>query len=187
VNVFWLQVAASSRNAADLRDVIDDMASSWRSQFGGKVKDAYISSFWRAQWFTGPSTAIVVGRPDVWVGSEDGSHALPASIAMMLLWEIESLYRGGKPRTSVSGLSEADMDSPPFWDSGIVTSWQTAAEAFLAAVNALTSGDISAVSLGTVRFFEDYTALAPPVFWPYTGVRTRPWCAHQRRRDQVTS
>jgi len=75
------------------------------------------------------------------------------------------------------------------WASTHVAELQTRANAFLAAINALTPSGFTSVTLGVLRQFADGgsetvppTYLTPPVFVPFTNVIAKPGIATQRRR-----
>jgi hypothetical protein len=114
-------------------------------------------------------------------GQED--EAPPINVACVLSWKIASTYRGGKPRTYLFGISEDAVSSNRrTFNAGDMTSMTEGAGAFLDAVNAITTTNITLVNLGTVHFFSAGAALAPPLFESYTGVIAQQRVCTQRRR-----
>ena len=68
------------------------------------------------------------------------------------------------------------------WADGYVSTLNTGAQGFIDAVTAIAIGGIDSIALGTIHFFRDGAALAPPVFDPFIGASAQKRLCTQRRR-----
>jgi hypothetical protein len=114
-------------------------------------------------------------------GSESSAN-WTAAAAMVLSWKVISSYRGGKPRTYLAGHPLDAVDTTRTWTDSHVAAAVTHANAFLTAMNGITTPNISAVALGCVHFFSHGLAKSPPTFDPYIGVGAQKRICSQRRR-----
>lgn len=92
----------------------------------------------------------------------------PASAAICISWRVQQRYRGGHPRTYLTGQTSENMFSSQRWTTGWAQSYQSEANAFHAAVNAHAGGGLGDVHLGTVSFVLDGAWRSPPVFRDFT-------------------
>jgi hypothetical protein len=150
-------------------------------RFGPSLSSVWQSSTQRAVWFTSSTDEIGVDGSDTGSGSLTGTQN-PANVAYLINWAISGTYRGGHPRTYLCGVAVSTEASSTTLTSTERTNLTTAANGFLSDVNALTHGTIASVTLGTVAFFQNNSALAPPVFKPYLSGSASPKFATQRRR-----
>jgi hypothetical protein len=182
LNRFWLQVTRSgSPDPADLGNVLASIAASYVARFLPRVSVACSITGSRAVWYTGTGTALeVFGAPS---GSGSVSGTIEnAATSFLILWPIDSLYRGGHPRTYIPGVPNTAVDDGVNVPTSTLSGMQTACVGFWNDVNALSHGSIASVKLGTLRFFNKHSALDPPVFWPYRSPVMSPIVANQRRR-----
>jgi hypothetical protein len=129
------------------------------------------------------SLEIAVDGSDTGAGTASGA-VYPANVAYLINWSIEGSYRGGHPRTYLSGANVATGDDTVTVGGTRRTALGTAAGNFLADVNALSPTGFSSVALGTVAFFRNGAALSPPEFKPYLAGSANPKFASQRRRTR---
>lgn len=191
-NVWAKQAASASPTVTQLNDFADSVGDLWEAQ----IVPAFTThtSFFETlcEWHDG-SGNIIVGVDQNPTSGTDSGGDLPLSICMVLSWRIAAAYRGGKPRSYLSGMSESKLASNPnSWSSGEIAAFSAGAAAVLAGVNALSLAS-QAVSLGELSYYEDAAergSTPPPVlrstplFRAFTGVIAKPLVGHQRRRDR---
>lgn len=113
--------------------------------------------------------------------------SLPASVAMVVSWKISRRYRGGKPRTYLSGRAEQDLNDSVNWKPGAVSSNEAQVDAFRTAVNAMTiPGATGTGVLCCVHYFLHNALLTPPLVSVIQGdsIDTRV-CSQRRRLGRV--
>lgn len=126
---------------------------------------------------TAPSGAV----PLTGAGAVTGDIAT-LSTAKLLKWNISRRYRGGHPRTYLAGVPENDVagDGRLFLDAAIAGT-QTAANNFLAAVNAIDAqGDT--LKLCVVHYVKNLALLTDPLVDDVLSVTAIKQIATQRRR-----
>ena len=92
---------------------------------------------------------------------------MPAQVACCISWQITNYYRGGKPRTYLSGVPQTAAATEARFTSTFANAVNSAAIAYLADVNAIAPVGISDVNLGTVSYVRNKQWRSPPVFYPY--------------------
>ena len=188
-NVFWLKVVSGgTRTYADLSTLLIAFAAAHFTHLLPHVSNNVAQQTCHGSWQTGAGTAIESTVAALGVGG-GVAQPLPASAAAVLSWQIASRYRGGKPRTYLPGMTTSGIADTAHLSGSSVTTYANDAEAFRVAVNALTAGAITSVTLGTLRRFADGgsetippTYLNPPVFWPFLSVLVHARLGTQRRR-----
>lgn len=126
---------------------------------------------------TAPSAAV----PLTGAGNVSGDIAT-LSTCKLLKWNISRRYRGGHPRTYLGGVPENDVspDGRLFLDAAIAGT-QAAANAFLAAVNAIDAqGDT--LKLCVVHYMKNNATLPVPLVDDVLSVTAVKQIATQRRR-----
>ena len=120
---------------------------------------------------------------DAGAGAVSGAIA-PLSVSKLLRWSIARRYRGGHPRTYLAGVPQADVDvDGRLLVAAALTGTQTAAAAFLTAVNAITVGGGNA-ALAVVHYYRNNALLTVPLVDDVTAVQAQRPIATQRRRLQ---
>jgi len=117
-------------------------------------------------------------------GSEIGGEPLPANVALCISWKIHPVYRGGHPRTYVSGIQSDHLASVNSWEATKLTSWQARASQFhdnLEAIGSIGSG-IETVEHGVVSFVRAGAWREPPVFYRILDSTVDSRVDTQRRR-----
>lgn len=112
-----------------------------------------------------------------------GGTPYPVSVAACLSWQIASRYRGGKPRTYISGLTSAVSTTPGsnVLSTSTQTAMSTAGTDMLADVAALSTGSLG-WTLGTISYRTGGAERPEPPFVAYTGCIVHPRLDSQRRR-----
>jgi len=184
VNVFYLQLTHTSAvTVNDLQTIADGISTAWAAHSGSFDTECVL---------TGVDVTFIPtsGTELRYVGSY--SHAGTSTVTALkdvsanfvVDYVISDYYRGGHPRSYLSGVPvDATTDGANLtsaYQSGIVTNWN----AIRNAINALTSTNITGTQMGTVRFSSGHSWLTPPRFVPFTSVKIgkRGKIGSQRRR-----
>jgi hypothetical protein len=178
-NGFWLHATGVPTNA-DLLSLASQIYEQWDDHLIGLTSSSNSVTECRVEWFSGVGTKAASYFETTAGGDE--AEVIAASAALVLSWQIADSYRGGKPRNYICGFSQAALGGTQTWSDGLVTAYVAAAAAFLAGVNAITAGGITAVQMGTYHFFKAGVALDPPVFDIYNAVGVQKRVCTQRRR-----
>lgn len=171
INTFWLQITHTGAvTVTDLQDIADFISASWNTDFGAAVSaDAILTQVSVAFYPT-------VGTELVYVGSYSHVGGAPAAVqdagaSWVIDFVISSFYRGGKPRWYLPGVPAASISN----GSNISTSGFNVLvggiNIFRNHLNAHTTANVTAMTMGVVRFASGNAWLTPPVFWPYTSVK----------------
>lgn len=117
-------------------------------------------------------------------GGTSTGNPMPLSLAGVISWRAQfPRYRGGKPRTYVSGMDSNNIANPRQLTTSARTSLEVAAQGMLSDLNALTFGtgprSVSMISLATVRA---KAPLAVPEQWPIVDATVDVRLGTQRRR-----
>jgi hypothetical protein len=159
--------------AHDLFTAYEDNLLDWQSDDSAITKTTAVGTF---------GGDILEG---LHIGSEHGTASDTNDTlqnCVLLSWHIASHYRGGKPRTYLPGLTESKRDDARSLDDTFVSDLTALAQSFLAAVNIIGEGGITAIELGVWARFRSGAALSPPVFHPYLDVSVQKRVCTQRRR-----
>lgn len=181
VNVFWLNLTATTHVVADLKSVVDSMVASYALRFAPWISNTNAQTGAKATWLYASGAAVEYAGSYSNTGSGASNPASDAT-ATLINWSISDYYRGGHPRTYLPGTPSNHITTGRIVDASFQSSVATAANNFLSDVNALTHGGISAVALGTVRFASNNSWLSPPVFRAYNAASVRAILGTQRRR-----
>jgi hypothetical protein len=168
-------------NAAQVLGLSNAVAAAFRTRFGPQMVVTWHSTNQRTVLFRDADTEIGVDGADTGSGTAAGSTFAPQA-CYLINWSIVGTYRGGHPRTYLSGTNDSDCLGDGSIASSRQTGLTTAAGNFLGDVNALAPSGFTDVKLGTFRFFRHHSAVDPPVFEPFLGGACAPLIATQRRR-----
>jgi hypothetical protein len=162
-NIFHLQYDAAAPSVANLNTLCADVLTAWQTNFKSLCPSTVVLASADAQDLTNAGAASG-SATDTTAGTRSGT-AMPNSVAACITWRINNRYRGGHPRTYLPAGVIADVSGGNRWTDAFVTAMNTAAAAFLTALNAISLGGSSykAVCLSYTR---DKVARIPPV--PYT-------------------
>lgn len=184
-NVFYLDLSGASIVSADLNTLAGDIASEWNSSIAANVSvdtDLTEVAIVYVPSVGNELTGIWTGTH---VGTASGSTIDNAATCAVVNFHINAYYRGGHPRLYMAGLTTGQVSGTnvltPTVQGNIATSWS----AFLTAVNAMTTTNITAVQMGTCSFQTGNAWRVPPIFRPYKSVTVRSLIGTQRRRIRV--
>lgn len=184
-NVFWCQV--TNYDLADGADV-SDMAHQIYDAFLARLLDWTSNSnhLNTVQCVLYQTSGEIMGS---WsaddVGGASGSYQVGA-VSIILSWGTTAFWRGGKPRTYLSGIPDSAIATATTFSSGYVAAVQTAAALFLSDVDAITTTNIDTVTLGFLSRLSGGAPRTPGVFFPYMTVFVRTNPGSIRRRNEYT-
>lgn len=186
-NVFWLKLTESGTvDTADLTAIADGISAAWAAHVAGQVNTAvYLQQVKVTHWDGSGVETQYVGT----YSHEGGqtSQMRNCAAAIVVDWFISAHYRGGHPRSYWPGPSDTDIDNGATLHSTYRTNLATAAAAFLTAVEAITSTNVTAVEMGTVSFVHAGAWRTPPEFRRYIGSGIRSVLGTQKRRLTSTT
>jgi hypothetical protein len=182
VNVFYCQLTHTvAVTVNDLESILNGIVDLW----GGNMMASLTTNvtLQQADGVFIPS----VGQSLQWTHTEtktglDANIIQDASACAVVDWLISDYYRGGHPRTYLPGPSSSGITNASQLGATIRSNIAANAETTRNGINALTSTNVTAVTMGTVRFQSAKAWLSPPVFRPYTGSKVRSVLGSQRRR-----
>jgi hypothetical protein len=181
-NVLWLQIAESGGAlSADLQSVANSIHGDFETDVCPQLSSSWGTVQTTLNWIYSAGQSIEV----VAVGSTVGSLGVApenAATCAVVDWLIGRYYRGGHPRSYLAGIPSADITNGSQVSSGYASSLAGVCNTWRTAVNALTHGNITAVTLGTVSFANGNAWRTPPIFEAYTGQKVRLYLGSQRRR-----
>jgi len=181
-NVFWLRFTRSgAATITDLNSIIDTMLASYNTQLVAKLGSNVAGGSAEASWITAVGVELNTVRSVTFAPSGNPSVE-DASACAVMSNTISARYRGGHPRTYLPGPQAAHIVNGSTLDGTILPGFITNAAAFRNAVNAASSGAVTAVELGAVSFVNGGAWRTPPVFRPFTGSTIRATLGSQRRR-----
>lgn len=180
--VQWLSVTAASRSAADLSAVLTTISGAYNTNIVPVVPNLVVLTQIQGVWKTPGSGEIVATNSTTRTGSLAGTMIGNVATCSVASWHIDQYYRGGKPRSYLPGVCTSQSGDGVHLTGAAITALASAWEAYRVAVNAASSGGISAVALGTVSFQRANEWRSPPVFYPFNSVSIRSTLGIQRRR-----
>lgn len=162
-NVLHLQYSGSAPSTSDLTSIATAVANAWNTNFapmcGAQVSLTEVDTADLTS-----STAATQQTTVSHAGSRGGT-ALPSSVACVVSWAINHRYRGGHPRSYLPAGMIADVLTGHLWQAAFITAMESAAAAFLTALNAITFAG-STCRMVSVQYVSAKTRLSVPV--PYT-------------------
>jgi hypothetical protein len=137
-NIFHLQYTGGAPTTANLNAVCAAVLTAWQTNFKALCPASVVLSGADAQDLTTALSATGAAT-DTTAGTRSGT-AFPNSVAACITWKINVRYRGGHPRTYLPAGVLADLQSGNRWTDAFVSAADTAAAAFLTAMNAISVG-----------------------------------------------
>lgn len=137
-NVFFLKYTGVAPTDVQLNTLCSSIGSLWATTFGTRLLASTSLTNVIAQDLTNAQSANGVDGTTRTATGAAGT-ALPVSVAMCITWHVNSRWRGGHPRTYLSGLSGNDIQAGNQWTSASTTSMRTQATAFRTGLNGLTA------------------------------------------------
>lgn len=167
-NVFWVRNGGA---AVPTEPALLAFATSFLAAYASRFKSLFTSPTLIgscAVLYYGPGGSVTGAE---FVNSTAGTRAgtaLPVNVAACISWKVQQRYRGGHPRTYLPPPAQADVLAANQFQAAYKASVVSAANSFNGDVNALTSGDLTDLHLGTVSFVLDRAWRSPPVFRDFT-------------------
>lgn len=184
-NVFHVHYAGSAPTATTLTTFVNSFVTTYVTNLGSLIASAVTITLAKATDLTS-DTGIFVEVPQATAGTHTPAAALTSNVALVVSWAINKRYRGGHPRTYLTGQDGALTSNSRTWTAAFQTTAQTQGNAFLTAVNAMTAGSFGPYTLGSVNYWV-YGAHPPQlrgsgVFYPFQSATVHPRVDTQRRR-----
>jgi len=182
-NVFWVQLTTSSSiSQSDLNTWLTAFANAYKTAFAPRTGPATQFHLATGTCFTPGLSVLQATSAMTGTGSEAGTEITDNAAAKVISWLSTVYWRGGKPRTYITGPMVGDFATSIAYTAGEVTNMTTAANSFRTAVNALTQGTITGTTLGFVSFQTGNAPRITPLFFSVTGATMHPRVGTQRRR-----
>lgn len=182
-NIFWTSHTASGVvDQASVDTMSTALAQAFITAFNDVQSDTNLYTARKSTYFTPGGGALQSVGALTGGGSNNTGFDLPANCAFVVSWIANIYWRGGKPRTYLSGGRSSQIQGTTALTSAAVLAIDGSADQFRTAVNALTAGTVSATQLGFVSFRTNNEERVPPLFYPYTGHKVHTRLDSQRRR-----
>lgn len=179
VNVFHVKCVGTSVPQGDVEDVLTDVRTAYQTQLVPRL-----NGNWSGDTATGVDLSNILGAFDQQaLGGTPGAvgTTVPNSSSVCISWKIFRHYRGGHPRTYLGPVAANALEGPTTFTSAYTGLVQAAAEAFLTAVNAVTTS-AGSVYLCAVHRWQNGEVLNPPQISPIIGVAVDTRLDTMRRR-----
>lgn len=182
VNVFWLNVTHSAAvTVNDLKSIADGIDAAWAANVAVQLDNHAVMNQVDVAFFPTSTTEVRYTGSYNRVGGQ-ASQLQDAAACVVVVWIISAFYRGGKPRSYLPGVRADQLNNGSDFTSAFVSTTATGMNNYRNAVNALTSTNITAVTMGTLSFIHANAYRAAAVFYEYTSVKIRSKLGTQRRR-----
>lgn len=178
-NGFWL-LTTGVPGGTDLADLATDIYGAYETRFLPNFSDDCHMTECTVEYFTSDGSIPAAAFADH--AGANSHFTSSASVAAVISWGIEPVYRGGKPRTYLPSVPQDKRATARTLQDDFVSSLTTGAAGFLGDVNGLAPGSIETVTLGVVHFFSAGVALDPPTFDPFVSASCQKRICSQRRR-----
>jgi len=182
VNVFYLELTHTDPvTVDDLSALADAIDTEIAAHYPNAATTGMVISEIKLVFIPTAGSELAFTKAVSHVGS--GNAAInDAAACVVVNWVISDYYRGGHPRTYFAGADGTHVTNGSDLDSASRSGLAASANDFRNGLNAITTDNITAVQMGTVRFQSGGEWLSPPVFRPYTSVSVRTKLGSQRRR-----
>lgn len=185
VNVMWLYLTGSGViTIPNLNALADYCALQYKNYL--LVNQSVTSELQSTSVFLyGDGDDVLEGiSSNIYIGTETGGVDLPSNVALCISWKIAPSYRGGHPRTYVSGIRSNQVASVVSFEAVHLASWRSRAAQFHTNIEGFTGGGagISTVEHGIVSFVRNKEWRTPPVFYRIVSSDVDGRIDSQRRR-----
>lgn len=181
-NICYLAVAGSGIGNADMNAIASGLRTAWDARFKAvQTADASIVEI-KITYIPAVGEEIVGLNTTAVTGTLAGTTVTDAAASYLVNWNVNRYYRGGKPRWYIPGVLSTAVSAGSSVDSTRRTALTTGANGFINDVNALTSTNVTSVTLGTLSFQHDKAWRATPVFWQFMTGSAGLYLVTQRRR-----
>jgi len=180
--VLWLLLTSSSPSAADLTALLALINSAYGTRVKPALGNDMTMSLMQGVWLHAAGSEIVGTNATPQTGGIGEASVNSSAACFIISNHISSYYRGGHPRTYLPGVRASSVTNGSAIAAAILSTLTSGWNSFRTDVNAMTTGAITAVQLGTVRFQSGNAWLTPPVFRPFINSTIRGTLGTQRRR-----
>lgn len=182
VNVFWALLSGyETADGSDMTDLATDFAGAYRTRFQALKGGADHATGCQVVLYKSGSEVV----SDISFDDAGGASGAPlaSGTAAVISWGIDGYWRGGKPRTYLSGMVVGSLASADQYLGSFVTSLSTAGAGFLGDVNGFSGSGFATVTLGTLSRYSGGAPRTPPIFFPFFTAQGRPGIGSVRRRN----
>lgn len=181
-NVFYAQLTTSGTIAqADLDTWLTNAAAAYKTAFQSLQGTTATYQQARAVLFA-PGGGQLSSIATMTGTGGGGTAVADDSAAAVISWTTSVYWRGGKPRSYLSGVPNTAITTGHFLSGTYQGNVATGGGNFRTAINALTAGTITGSTLGFVSFRSGNADRGTPLFFAHTGARCHPRLGTQRRR-----
>lgn len=184
-NIFHLQYVGTQPTSVILDGLCTSISTLWNTTLGTlsqtscSLTQVVAVDISNASAATGISTAA---HP----GSDTSSTNMPTSVALCITWKTNLRWRGGHPRTYITGIGIGNLGAGTTWLTAYQTKAQSAAATWRTGLNSLSNGGNSWTMVCVRRHQTNtdgsHTVLNPAVPVPITGQLVDSRVDTQRRR-----
>jgi hypothetical protein len=179
-NVMHAEWAGSSPFIADVLDVATQAYEAYESHFLPVIEENAV-----LQGCQVTDLSSNLGAQALYTESNAGGMTGPtfsAQVACVISWHVARRYRGGHPRTYLPPPEQTQIFDTSHWKDTFVSSALGAANSFMGAVNAITTTELTSVTLGQVSYVLNKARRDPPIFERFETVSVDSRIDTQRRR-----
>lgn len=181
-NVFYAQLTTSSAIAqADLDTWTTAFAAAFKTRFAARQNANCAYSLAKAILYTPGGGELISQANMTGTGSASGSLSDNAA-SEVISWASTVYWRGGKPRTYLTGPGGSVVATGNQLNSTEITALTSAAGSFRTDINALTAGTITGTTFGFLSFRTGNADRPVPLFFSIVGAKVHPRLGTQRRR-----
>lgn len=182
-NVFHVKYQGSPPTPTDANLIAEGVHSAWSQAFITKVSTGLLLESCVATDLSGPYASVGEYVQNITGGGS--VQAAPNSVCVVGSWLISKKYRGGRPRTYISGILNADIQNGTHLLPASVTPWTNAFAGFRNQINAMSTPPVvGPFVLGCVHYQLHHNALIPPEFEGFGPPTVNPSLRSQRKRFQ---
>jgi len=182
--VGWAKgTGGASATQADIDAWLTAYRAAWITNLLSGVHNEVVVGNFTATLFQSPGVVLHSVKTGSDIGTAGGSGMIEDCAACKVIsWNTSVYWRGGKPRTYLPSVLSNETTDGATLTTTAANSLATKAAAFRTAVNALTSGAITATAHGFVSFVSGGVDRVPPIFYPSTGASVHRRIGTQRGR-----
>lgn len=171
VRVFYLEFTGTGITVDDLQSVADEVASLWLANTATYITNDVTLTAVDVRYIPSTGTELRYTGTYSDTGALAGPSVDDASAAHVIDYVISDYYRGGHPRAYMAGVATAYVTNGSDISAGGQANLVNAENGFRNALNAYTTTNITAMTMGTVRFESGGAWLSPPYFVAFTSVK----------------
>lgn len=165
--------------------IADELAIGMHNAFGGAWAP-HLSLQWSLQetnivLFTDVGTVLEAVTSSVTSGQDSGV-TMSGGTALVVSWKTSAYYRGGHPRTYLTGIVQDRLANSKSWTAQTITDFDAGALAYRNAINQIGLAGSHSVTFGLLRTKSQGVDLEPPLFYPIIGHAVHGRVDSQRRR-----